>query len=158
MNNEYKIEYVENNFSITIEDKDYYIYESYILNGSGYTFGVYINSKRRKHREKCYSIENDSKIIVVGKKYNYLLTKKKDSFEYDIITHTKDILRLEILYYEGTKNPYTFRCIYLNYDPLVTFGADIDNTDKMFLDEIELCKKIVRKKKIIKLNNESSRI
>jgi len=159
MEKDYKIHIVENNFSIIIENKEYYIYESYILNGSGYTFRIYNNSKCRKGRENCYGIDaNNNKIVIVGKKYNYLLIKKKDSFEYDINTYTKDILRLEILYYKGTINPYTFKCIFFNDEKLATYASDINNPDKLFLNEIELRKKIIRKKKIDNLNYESDRI
>jgi len=152
MKSEFKLEFIENEYSIIIENKEYYIYESYILNGSGYTFGVYINSNRIKKRENYCCIEYNNKIVIIGKKYNHLLIKKKDLFEYDITTYTKDILRLEINYLQGNNGPYIFKCIYLNDEKIVTYSDDINNPDKLFLDEIELLKKITRKKKIIKLN------
>jgi hypothetical protein len=122
-----------------------------MINGTGYTFGIYINSKRITERDNYFSINYGEKIVIIGKKYNYLLTTKKDSFEYDIITYDKDILRL------GIDNPHgkvIYEYIYL-YDEIIEafYGGDINNSDKKFLSEIELCKKIIRKKKIIKLND-----
>jgi hypothetical protein len=147
---DFKLEIVENKYSIKIENIEYFIYESYIKNGTGYTFRIYTNSKCRTKRENYFITENYDNIVVVGKKYNYLLIKKKDSFEYDITLYNKDILKLELDY---THVNALFMYIYINDKNIASYYGDINNPNKIFLNEIELCKKIIRKKKIIKLND-----
>jgi len=156
--NDSKIKIIENEYSIIIENKEYYIYESYILNGSGYTFRIYKNSKRENERKNCFFINDGEKIVLVGKKYNYLLIKITESFEYNITKYNKDILRLDFDYKKGNNYLYLFKSIYLNDKTLVIYGDNINNPDIIFSKEIELRKKIIRKKKISKITNESSRI
>jgi len=141
------MEIVNNNCVIKIEGKAYHIYESYIKNGTGYTFRIYVTAKHRKERENCFWSTNSKEIAVIGKEYNYMLIRKKDCFEYDIIKYTKDILRLES---EGTT-----LSIYLNSDRFYAFYDSVDDYyTELWKYDIEYQKKMVRKQKLIKIENE----
>ena len=111
----YKV--VKNEFTAIIEDKVYYIYQTSILNGTGYTFSIYTSSKMKHYRKNCYQIDFDKRIIIFGNKYNYILTKKKDSFEYDLTEYSKDILKEDI----EVKDRYNIVTIYLNGDKLISY-------------------------------------
>lgn len=140
------IDFIENNLTIKIEGEIYYLYESYIVNGTGYTFRIYKSSKHCQERDNCYIIgTGDDKIVIIGNKYNYLLIRNKDYkiFEFFITKHEKHNLR-----FVQEQNLYS---IYLNENRLVSYYA----SDPIFEKEIEAYKKAykkcVRREKLKKL-------
>jgi hypothetical protein len=90
--------------------------------------------------------------VIVGKEYNYMLIRKKDCFEFDIIKYNKEILRLDIEVKLGQKYPYMSYSIKLNENVFIEHGSDSDNN--LWEKESELRKKKNRKEKLIKINNE----
>ena len=141
------MEIVENNFTIKIEGKAYHIYESYIKNGTGYTFRIYVTAKHRKERENCFWYTGSKEIVVIGKEYNYMLIIKKDCFEYDIVKYDKTILRLE--------KEDNILSIYLNFDRFYAFyDSKDDYNTSLWNYDIEYRKKIIRKQKLKKIEND----
>ncbi len=136
---------IEEYFSIKLEDKIYHIYESYILNGTGYTFRIYKSSKMCQERDNCFIIDiHNSKIIIIGKKYNYLLIKE-ELFSFSITKYKKNVLKFII---DGKMN-----CgIYLEDEKLVSYYAD-DDLLKMIKSETEIINRNLRFEKLKKINN-----
>jgi hypothetical protein len=133
---------VTNTFLIRIEDKDYFIYESYIKNGSGYTFAIYKSSKLNQRRDNYYFIDYSYKqIVIIGKEYNYLLVKNdyNNKFEFNLIKYDKNILKCVCddsskIYLEDKK---IYEC----------YGIE-----KLFKNDMLICKNMIRKEKLIKIN------
>ncbi len=138
---EFKVQ--KNDFSILIENKIYHIYESYIINGTGYTFAIYKSSKKCQRRENYYIIGlNFNEIVIIGKKYNYMLIRNENKFEFDVIKYNKNILRCV--------STTTSHSIYLNDEKILSFYG----SNKLFEEDMKICENIVRKQKLIKINNE----
>ena len=132
----------------TLENKKYYLYESYIKNGTGYTFCIYANSKYSRERNNCFWSLSSDRIVILGKNNNYILYRKNDSFEFDVIKFDKDTLKFEILLINNTK----IYPIYLNDSQLFCYGES-NNISNIWNDEINNRNKIIRKQKLINLNN-----
>lgn len=133
------MEIVNNDITVEIEGLIYVIKESYIVNGTGYTFAIYDNS-RACVRNNYYLVNFDfSDIIVVGKKYNYYLIKDKDKFEFDVIKYEKNVLKCY-----NDNGGY----IYLNGKKLMHNYSDIE----LFENDMLICKQLERKEKLIKIN------
>lgn len=134
-----ELEFVENTFSINIEGLEYFLYESYIKNGSGYTFSVYKSHKMSYLRDNVFIINliyDDRIIVIIGKRYNYILRRKDgDMFDFELQQYEKWQLCLK---------KDKFNSIYLNENELVKYFSNDDFWDK----EIELCNKIKRIRKI----------
>ena len=60
---------IENKCTIEIENKKYYLYESYIVNGTGYTFRIYANSKYSRERSNCFWSLSSDRIVILGEKF-----------------------------------------------------------------------------------------
>lgn len=140
-----EVEYITNNFLIKIEDKDYFIYESYIRNGTVYTFSIYKSSK-------CYGMRNNyfpldalmKNIVIIGKKYNYILERKKENFIYEITKYSKNVLK----FYE---EDFMF-IISLNNDILSKSSGNDNITHALIKEEIKLRNNSIRKQKLQKIN------
>jgi len=83
------MEIVNNDFTIEIEGEIYHINDYYLIN-------------------------DFNEIVIVGKKYNYLLIKDKNKFEFDVIKYDKNILRCyndndAFIYLNGKKLMQTAR-------------------------------------------------
>ena len=136
---------VDNNVSIKIEGKMYYIHESYILNGTGYTFGIYKSSKMYQSRDNVFQItSNYSQFVIIGKKYNYLLVKNKEEFGYTINKYKKNILKI-------ISDSFKQCAIYLGNTKLVSFYANIKELD-IIKNESEIINKIIRFDKLKEIN------
>jgi hypothetical protein len=135
-----KIEFVENNFSVKIEGKTYHIYESYIKNGSGYTFAIYKSSKICQRHTNYYIIGfYYDKIVIVGKKYNYMLLRDSNKFEFNVVKYDKIELRC---YVDVTSY------IILNDNVILNFFG----SEALFKSEMLICENILRKKKLMKIS------
>lgn len=146
MNN--KLEIIKNDCVIEIENKKYYIYESYILNGTGYTFRIYADLEHNKERHNCFWDISSGKIVIIDKKYNYLLNRKGKELDYEIIKYDKNILKLEITEIKG----YKYYSIHLNDFILFNYGEN-KNIKNIWNNEINNRYKIMIKQKITTLNN-----
>lgn len=135
---------IENTFSIKIENKIYFIYESYIENGTGYTFSIYKSSKMCQLRNDYYTIDRYNKFVIIGKKNNYLLIKhyRKNKLKFRTIKYDKTILKCV-----SDKKSHD---IYLNNERLVSYYG----SNKLFEKDMKICENIIRKQKLIKINNE----
>lgn len=145
MNN--KLEIIKNDCVIEIENKKYYIYESCILNGTGYTFRIYANSKYRRERHNCFWNTSSGRIVIIGKKHNYLLNRKGEELDYEIIKYDKNILKLEITEIKG----YKYYSIHLN-DIILFNYCENKNIKNIWNNEIDSRYKIMIKQKITTLN------
>lgn len=139
---------IENKCTIEIENKKYYLYESYIVNGTGYTFRIYANSKYSRERSNCFWSLSSDRIVILGEKYNYILYRKNDSFEFDNIKFDKNTLRFDIL----KLNSHKLYSICLNESELFCYGENERNS-KLWDKEINNRNKIIRKQKLINLDN-----
>ena len=134
------MEIVNNDFTIEIEGEIYHIKESYIVNGTGYTFAIYDSVSNNFARIDYYLVNHHfNEIVIVSKKYNYLLIKDKNKFEFDVIKYDKNILRC---YNDNDA------FIYLNGKKLMHAHRDIE----LFEKEMLICKQLDRKEKLIKIN------
>lgn len=134
-----KIKLVENNFSIKIEGKLYHLYESYIKNGTEYTFAIYKSAKMYQRRTNYYIIGFIyDKIVIVGEKYNYMLLRK-DKFEFNVVKYDK----LELRCYVNVTS-----YIVLNNNIILNFWG----SEKLFKSEMLICENILRKRKLMKIN------
>lgn len=127
---------VENTVTFTLDDKDYIIYESCIVDGSGYTFSIYHDKKHTKYAR--WYMFNTTDILILGEYFNYVLKRKKDILDYEIIKYSKTELRCN----------YKQKNITLNDKVLVQY---IWCEDKFFKEQSELVNILDRKDKIKKI-------
>jgi hypothetical protein len=92
------MEVIENKVSVFIEDLEYWVYESYILRGSGYTFGFYWGKDLCERCDNVYNLDFDfNKYVIFGDKYNWILNRKKTerSIKFEPpIKYEKDYLKI----------------------------------------------------------------
>lgn len=138
----------KNECLIEIENKKYYLYENHKSQWIDYYFCVYANSKHSRERKNCFYGLSAERVVIIGKFHNYILSRKVDKFEYDVIQFDKNILKLKT----EKISTHKIHSILLNNDILYSYG-DSENINLIWKKEIENRNKIIRKQKLMKISN-----
>ena len=157
---EFKIEMAENSAILTIEGKDYFIRESYIVKGTGYTFGVF-NTAAYKFKDHCinvFNLEFGSSFVVFAKNKNYLVSREKPKpknqnahlFKFDIKPYDKYVLTFN---HDPNMGIYW---IEMGDEKLIGFGPSKTH-EHFFKKEIQRAKDLLRHDKLLKIENQRNK-
>ena len=131
---------VKEDTNFQIEGITYYVMESYVKGGSGYTFRV-TSDTYTEYAENVFQT-NEYDLVILGEKKNYLARRVQGKLQYKITGYRKNTLKLSV-----EKNEI-YKIYFKNTELLGFYSSSIDD---VLIKELSLAKMQLRKEKINKI-------